>query len=273
MADVPEQSEELAPSGIDFTRPSIARAYDVVLNGKDNYQADREFVDEISKIVPEIYDVATYNRQILGRGVRFLAQQGIRQFIDLGSGLPTVENTHQVAQGVDPECRVVYVDNDPVVLVHGRALLAENGRTKVVTADLRDPQAVLSSPDLTALIDFTQPTAIMLVGILHHLHDDDGPQRVVEAYMDAVPSGSYLFVTHFCASSQDARDAEKKFLALLGTGRFRTPEEITAYFDGLELLEPGVLPLPLWRPDGPVPLEDELSTGQKLMYGGIARKP
>ncbi|GLW65321.1 SAM-dependent methyltransferase [Actinomadura rubrobrunea] len=273
MTDVSERPEEWASKGIDITKPSIARAYDVVLNGKDNFEADRAFVREIVKVVPEIYDVAKYNREILGRGVRFLAEQGIRQFLDLGSGLPTVENTHQVAQRVAPDANVVYVDNDPIVLAHGRALLAENERTAVVTADLRDPKAVMSDPEVTRLIDFGRPTAIMLVGILHHLHDDEDPQGIVEAYMSAVPSGSYLFVTHFCASSQAARDAEKQYLAILGTGRFRTVEEITAYFDGLDLLEPGVVPLPLWRPDGPVPPEGELTVGQRLMYGGIARKP
>ncbi|WP_326640499.1 SAM-dependent methyltransferase [Streptosporangium sp. NBC_01755] len=256
--------------GIDTTRPSIARAYDVVLNGKDNFEVDRAFVAEIVKIVPEIYDVATYNRQVLGRGVRFLAKQGITQFIDLGSGLPTVENTHQVAQGVNPEARVVYVDNDPMVLAHGRALLAENDRTAMVTSDLRDTEAILADPAVKRLIDLDRPVGVMLVGVLHHLHDDDDPRGIVETYMAAVPSGSYLFITHFCASSQDSRDAEQKYLALLGTGRFRTPEEITAFFDGFELLEPGVVALPLWRPDGPIPAQ--LTVGQRLMYGGIAYK-
>ncbi|SNT42702.1 S-adenosyl methyltransferase [Streptosporangium subroseum] len=260
-------------SNIDTTRPSIARAYDVVLNGKDNFDVDRAFVAEIVKVVPEIYDVATYNRQVLGRGVRFLSGQGITQFIDLGSGLPTVENTHQVAQRANPEARVVYVDNDPMVLAHGRALLAENDHTAVVTSDLRDTAAILADPDVKRLIDFDRPVGVMLVGVLHHLHDDDDPRGIVEAYMAAVPSGSHLFITHFCASTQESRDAEQKYLALLGTGRFRTPEEITAFFDGFELLEPGVVPLPLWRPDGPVPEKPEkLTVGQRLMYGGIARK-
>ncbi|MFI6602650.1 SAM-dependent methyltransferase [Nonomuraea sp. NPDC050536] len=259
------------PTGIDTTRPSIARAYDVVLHGKDNFEVDRAFVAEIVKVVPEIYDVAAYNRQMLGRGVRHLVGQGVTQFLDLGSGLPTVENTHQVAQRADPLARTVYVDNDPMVLAHGRALLADNDRTAVLASDLRDPAAILADPRLQRLIDLDQPVAVMLVGILHHLHDDEDPRGIVKAYMDAVPSGSHLFITHFCASSQDARDAERKFLALLGTGRFRTPEEITAFFDGFELLEPGVVPLPLWRPDGPVP--GTLTVGQRLMYGGIARKP
>ncbi|MFD1541027.1 SAM-dependent methyltransferase [Nonomuraea guangzhouensis] len=262
---------DLWANGIDTTRPSIARAYDVVLNGKDNFEVDRAFVAEIVKVVPEIYDVATYNRQILGRGVRLLAERGITQFIDLGSGLPTVENTHHVAQRANPDSHVVYVDNDPMVLAHGRAILAENDRTGVVTSDLRDPAAILSDETVKRLIDLDRPVGLMLVGILHHLHDSEDPKGIVDAYMAAIPSGSYLFITHFCSATQDARDAEKKFLALLGTGRFRTPEEITGFFDGFELLEPGVVPLPLWRPDDTVP--EVLSVGQRLMYGGIARKP
>ncbi|GAB3685413.1 SAM-dependent methyltransferase [Actinocorallia lasiicapitis] len=265
------ETEDWAAKGIDIRVPSIARAYDVVLRGKDNFAVDRAFVDEIVKVVPEIYDVATYNREILGRGVRYLVDQGIRQFLDLGSGLPTVENTHQVAQAAAPDSRVVYVDNDPIVLAHGKAFLAENERTAVVTADLRDPAAVLARPEIKALIDFDQPVAIMLVGILHHLHDDEDPQGIVDAYLAAVPSGSHVFITSFCNSSPEAEAAEKQYLALLGTGRFRTPAEITAWFDGLELVEPGVVPNPLWRPDRPV--DGELSVGQKLIYGGIARKP
>ncbi|QKW35062.1 SAM-dependent methyltransferase [Actinomadura sp. NAK00032] len=269
MAD---EQYDWASLGIDTTKPSIARTYDVVLRGKDNFEVDRAFVAEIVKIVPEIYDVAAYNRGVLGRGVRYLAgEAGLRQFLDLGSGLPTVQNTHQVAQAVAPGARVVYVDNDPIVLAHGRALLAENADTTVITADVREPAEILAHEDVRRLIDFDRPVGVMLVGILHHLHDDEDPQGVVDTLMDAVPSGSHLFVTSFCASSQEAVDAEKQYQGLLGTGRFRTPEEITRYFDGLELLDPGVVPLPLWRPDEDVP--DELTVGQRLMYGGIARKP
>jgi SAM-dependent methyltransferase len=265
------ENSDLWANGIDTTRPSIARAYDVVLNGKDNFEVDRAFVAEIVKVVPEIYDVATYNREILGRGVRFLIERGITQFVDLGSGLPTVENTHHVAQRANPDAHVVYVDNDPMVLAHGRAILAENDRTGVVTSDLREPKSILADETVQRLIDLDRPVGVMLVGILHHLHDSEDPKGIVEEYMAAVPSGSYVFITHFCSATQDARDAEKKFLALLGTGRFRTPEEITSFFDGYELVEPGVVPLPLWRPEDTVP--EVLSVGQRLMYGGIARKP
>jgi hypothetical protein len=258
-------------SGIDTTRPSIARAYDVVLRGKDNFEVDRAFVDEIAKVVPEIYDVATYNRQILARGVRHLVGAGITQFLDLGSGLPAAQNTHQVAQEANPQSKVVYVDNDPMVLAHGRALLAENEKTAVVTSDLRDPATILADPAVKRLIDLGRPVGLMLVGVLHHLNDSEDPQGIVDAYMAAVPSGSHLFITHFCASTREAQDAESKYLTLLGTGRFRTPEEITAFFDGFDLLEPGVVPLPLWRPEAPAPAT--LTVGHQLMYGGIARKP
>ena len=192
-------AEEQEIGGIDVSKPSIARAYDVVLGGKDNYAVDRQVVGEMLKIVPDLPQVATYNRQILIRGVRYLVREaGIRQFLDLGSGLPTVQNTHQVAQAIAPDARVVYVDNDPIVLAHGRALLEENENTAVVTADLRDPGAVLDHPDVNRLIDFSQPVGLMLVGITHHLHDDEDPEGIAKAYIDAIPSGSYLFLTAFC---------------------------------------------------------------------------
>ncbi|WP_424533385.1 SAM-dependent methyltransferase [Sphaerisporangium viridialbum] len=206
MAD---RSDEWKGS-IDKTRPSIARAYDVVLNGKDNFEVDRAFVAEIVKVVPEIYDVATCNREILGRGVRFLSGQGIAQFIDLGSGLPTVENTHHVAQRANPGSRVVYVDNDPMVLAHGRALLAENDGTAVVTSDLRDPA-------VKKLIDFDQPVGVMLVGILARRR---GPPRDRRGLHGGRPVGQ------------------------------------PPLHHSLLRLHPG-----------------RLTVGQRLMYGGIARKP
>ncbi|HEX2313205.1 MAG TPA: SAM-dependent methyltransferase [Thermomonospora sp.] len=262
----------MTAEGIDTTRPSIARAYDAVLGGKDNYEVDRAVAEELFKVMPEIGDLAWYNRAILGRGVRHLAAEaGVRQFLDLGSGLPTVENTHQVAQRHVPDARVVYVDIDPIVLAHGRALLVQNEYTTVVTADLRDPEAVLGLPEVHKLIDFSEPVAVLLVGMLHHLHDDEDPQGIVERYMAAVPSGSHLFLTHFCRSGPDAAALEETFLRFLGTGRFRTREEIARYFTGLDLVPPGLVHLPEWRPDGL--LTYPLTIGQRLMIGGIARKP
>ncbi|WP_046471331.1 SAM-dependent methyltransferase [Allosalinactinospora lopnorensis] len=263
---------ESFPPNIDFGVPSIARAYDAVLGGKDNFEADRAVARELFQVMPEIGDLAWDNRAILGRGVSYLAgEMGLRQFIDLGSGLPTVENTHQVAQRHNPTAQVVYVDNDPIVLAHGRALLDENEYTSVVTADLRDPSGVLGHPDVQRLIDFTRPVGILLVGMLHHLHDDEDPQGIVQAYLDACPSGSHLLVTHFCRSSPDAAALEETFLEFLKTGRFRTREEIERYFEGLELVEPGVVYLPEWRPDEEPAYP--LTVGQRLMVGGIGRKP
>ncbi|NGN62388.1 SAM-dependent methyltransferase [Streptomyces sp. A7024] len=256
---------------IDPSRPSIARAYDVVLGGKDNYAADRAFADQLRATVPQIDDLAWLNRRLLGRAVRYLAgEAGLDQFLDLGAGLPTMENTHQVAQAQNPDTRVVYVDIDPIVLAHGQALLAENGRTGVITADLRDPTAVLEHPTTRELIDRGRPVAVLLIGLLHHLHDDENPQGIVDAYMDAVPAGSHLAISHFCDVGPEARELQETFLTFLGTGRFRTIEEITGYFRGLELIEPGVVPLPVWRPDGLPP--GELTLWDRLMAAGVARK-
>ncbi|WP_436772751.1 SAM-dependent methyltransferase [Yinghuangia sp. YIM S09857] len=265
-----EEGDDWAPTGIDVSKPSIARVYDAVLGGKDNFAVDRVIAQQSQDIVPEIGDVARFNRDLLGRAVRFMAESGIRQFLDLGSGLPTVQNTHQVAQAVAPDARVVYVDIDPIVLAHGRALLAENHNTTVVTADLRDPKAVLDLPQVREFIDLDQPVGLMLVGVIHHLGDDEDPDGIVRAYLEALPAGSYFLLTHFCASSPDALALEGALLTSLGTGRFRTLEEITAYFDGLELLDPGVVYLPQWRPDEPV--GEELTVGQRLMAGGLALK-
>lgn len=265
-----EGGEDWEPTGIDVTKPSIARVYDAVLGGKDNFPVDRVIAEQSQEIVPEIGDVARYNRDILGRAVRHMAESGIRQFLDLGSGLPTVQNTHQVAQAVTPDARVVYVDIDPIVLAHGRALLAENEFTTVVTADLRDPKTVLNLPQVREFIDLDQPVGLMLVGVIHHLGDDEDPDGIVRTYLEALPPGSHFLLTHFCASSPDALALEGALLTSLGTGRFRTLEEITAYFDGLELLDPGVVYLPRWRPDEPV--AEPLTVGQRLMAGGLAVK-
>ncbi|MGW4463911.1 SAM-dependent methyltransferase [Micromonospora sp. NPDC004704] len=267
-------AEQDRPASVDIepSTPSIARAYDVVLGGRDNFAVDRDIVGEMLKIVPQLPEVAAYNRQALSRGVRYLVEEaGIRQFMDLGSGLPTRENTHQVAQRSAPDARVVYVDNDPIVLSHGRSLLVENDNTTVITADLRDPAAVLAHPEVHRLIDFSEPVGVLLVGILHHLHDSEDPGGVAQAYMDAVPSGSHLFMTSFCASFPEAAALEQTYLSVLGTGRFRTLDELRGFFGDLEMIEPGLVSLPEWRPETPV--DHELSVAERLMAAGMARKP
>ncbi|MQY08132.1 SAM-dependent methyltransferase [Actinomadura macrotermitis] len=261
---------EQAPQEIDLSRPSVARVYDAALGGKDNFEIDRVALTRLQEGMPEILSAARVNRDTLGRGARVMAGLGVRQFLDLGAGLPSAENTHQAVRDVAPDAHVVYVDKDPIVLAHGRALLAEDDRTAVITADLRDPAAVLGHPDVARLIDFAEPVGVMLVAILHHLHDDEDPKGILDAYMDAVPSGSLVFVTHFCDFGPVAKELQERFLRLLGTGRFRTEREIAAFFDGYELLDPGVVPNPYWRPEGPVP--DELSVAERLHYTGLARK-
>lgn len=265
------ENVEQAPAGVDVTTPSIARVYDALLGGTDNYAVDRQVIAKMVKVVPEQPEVATYNRQVLIRGVRYLAAEaGIRQFLDLGSGLPTADNTHQVAQRADPDARVVYVDNDPIVREHVRSRLSGDANTAVVTADLRDPQAILSSPEVDRLIDFSEPVAVLLVGVVHHLHDEEDPLGIARAYMAAVPSGSYLFMTSFIRSFPEAADLERAYLNSLGTGRFRTADELMAYFDGTDLVEPGLVYVPEWRPDGPPPAH--MGIAEKQIAGGIGRK-
>ena len=262
------------PTGIDFTVPSVARVYDALLGGKDNYAVDRAVAEETMRIVPNVREAGLELRALLARGVRAMVGMGIRQFIDLGSGLPTVENTHQIAQAADPTCRVVYVDNDPIVLAHGKALLVENDQTTVVTADVRQPEALLANPQLLSLVDLSQPVGLIMVSIIHHLNDDEQPAAIVNAYKNAAAPGSALLINHFYTSSVNnkvAAGAEELLQSTLGTGRFRTREEITSYFDGWELAEPGVVHPALWRPETPVPLP--LKQYQCHNLAGLATKP
>jgi SAM-dependent methyltransferase len=261
-----------APPEIDTSKPSIARVYDAGLGGKDNYAVDRAVIEEAEKIAPGVpRECARVNRRLLIRGVRYLAEQGIDQFLDIGSGLPTVQNTHQVAQAVNPDARVVYVDNDPVVLAHGQALLATNASTKVVTADLLDPPGILDHPEINGFLDFSRPIALVLLAIVHHVLDEEDPLGIVNAYKDRLAPGSHLFISHFSNTFPEARAMEENLIRALGRGKLRSEAEITAFFDGFDLLEPGVVAAPLWRPDKPV--AEPLDKSGLLFLGGMARKP
>lgn len=258
---------------LDHGIPTAARVYDVMLDGKDNFAIDRQVAEASLAVMPELKEIARHNRAILHRVVRHLAaEQGITQFVDLGSGLPTARNTHEVAQEVNPDAKVIYVDIDPIVLVHGRALLEDNDNTRVVTADLRKPAEVLEHPDVLKLIDFSKPVCVMLCGILHHLADDEDPKGIVEALRDAVAPGSYFFITNFTrlSDSPTSERLEKVLLSQLGTGRVRTPAELAGFFDGLEILPPGIVPLPLWRPEEII--TDATTVGVRFMTGGVGKK-
>jgi hypothetical protein len=261
------------PVGIDATVPSVARVYDALLGGKDNFAVDRAIADKLMELTPGGANVPLYNRAVLGRGVRYMVSQGIDQFIDLGAGLPTVQNTHEVAQGENPQAKVVYVDNDPMVLVHGRALLAENGNTTVITADFCEPDEVLNDPDLRALIDFDRPVGLLMVAVLHHLDDAQRPGELVARYRDAVPSGSFVFITHFIDGGEETADIERVLLTDLGSGRFRSFDEVRGFFAGMELLEPGVVYNPLWRPDPSDVVPDPMNFAGKIIGAGLGRKP
>jgi hypothetical protein len=265
--------------GIDTSKASISRVYDYYLGGKDNFAIDRQVAEMVLTIAPDAPAAGRANRAFLKRAVHHLAAEaGIRQFLDIGSGLPTRGNVHEIAQDAAPESRVVYVDNDPIVLVHGRALLAENGRTTVIEADIRQPESILAHPEVTKLIDFSEPVAILLFAILHHLNDHEEPEVIAARLREEMAPGSYMAVSHFHNPGAErpevaaqATSAEKMFNEHLGTGRWRTRDEILSYFGDMEVLEPGLVPLAEWRPE-PDDLVEQGITYHTFL-GAVARKP
>jgi hypothetical protein len=255
----------------DAGKPSAARGSNYALGGKDNFAVDRAVAAEAIKATGDGGAGARMNRAALGRAVRFMVSQGVSQFLDLGSGLPTVQNTHEIAQAVDRAARVVYVDNDTSAYLHGQALLADNASTTVILADVREPDELLAMPGVAGFLDFTQPVGLILNAVIHHVLDDEDPYGIVERYKAELAPGSYMQLTHFSDASPEARANEQVLKESLGSGQTRTREEITRFFDGLDLVEPGIVFLPQWRPDEPVTLP--LDAGGKLMLAGVARKP
>ncbi|GAA1909667.1 SAM-dependent methyltransferase [Streptantibioticus ferralitis] len=268
-------------SEVDQTKPSIARVYDYLLGGKDNYAVDREIGDKFVNDLPGSVAIAHCNRQALVRAVRDIAlHTGVRQFIDMGSGLPTADNVHQVAGRHTPDARVIYVDSDPIVLAHGRALLEENDNTRVIRADVRDPQGIRQHPDTVELIDFDQPVAVVFSAVLHHLNDDEDPASVVRYWQDQVPSGSCFFISHFRSGhNPQTAEAERVLQATFGRGRWRSDEEIHDLFCGMEILPPGVVAAAHWRPDTTDGVSHvgaarrELTVWEQLIVAGLATKP
>nr|WP_225311797.1 SAM-dependent methyltransferase [Microbispora cellulosiformans] len=264
--------EQRAPAGVDPFAPSVARMYDYYLGGKDNFAVDREAAQKIIEILPNLPDIARENREFLVRTVAYLSRQGIRQFLDIGAGLPTQRNVHQVAQELAPESRVVYVDNDPIVLVHARAILAENERVIAVGADMRDPEALLADPEVTAHLDFSEPLAVLLLGVLHFVPDDDEALKIVSALRAPLAPGGYLVVSHGSLgelSEGQEEEGRKVFsrTSVPGTTS-RSRDQVLAFFDGLDLVDPGVVPLQDWRPDA-----EYLSVreGKAGALGGVGR--
>ncbi|MGI5227747.1 SAM-dependent methyltransferase [Actinoallomurus sp. CA-142502] len=237
-------------------RPTPARMYDYYLGGKDNFAVDREAAEQVLSAAPEVRILAQENRAFLGRAVRYLAAEaGIRQFIDVGTGLPTRGNVHEVAQAVDPTARVVYIDNDPIVRAHANALLPSDGTTTVIEADMRDPGPILDHPDLHRLIDFTEPVAVLFMSVLHFIADEDDPHGLVAAFRDRTVPGSHLALSHITSpevnSSGAAAAADVYKSRATSPAILRTPKEIGALFDGYDLVDPGLVYLPQWRPSIP----------------------
>ncbi|MEV0615432.1 SAM-dependent methyltransferase [Nonomuraea sp. NPDC050404] len=266
-------SAEWAPPGVDPERPSVARVHDALLGGMENYASDRSVARKLKAAVPEVVDLVWCNRAFIGRVVDYLIREaGIRQIIDLGSGLPTVENTHEVAQFADPTARVVYVDIDPMVEPHAHAILSGNAYAEAITADARDAHGVLGHPALRRLIDPSQPTALLAIGLLHLFSDQENPHALIRDYVNALAPGSYLAVSNFLASeSPKAKALEVMLQATMGTGYFRDEAAIARFFDGLVLVEPGVVRFPEWHPDERIP--GPLAPWEELLLGGVARKP
>ncbi|RST05242.1 SAM-dependent methyltransferase [Streptomyces sp. WAC05374] len=261
------------PDAIDTNVPSVARMYDYLLGGSDNYASDREACELLLKQVPSSKALAVNNRHFLRRVVRVLAKEyGIRQFIDHGSGLPTQDNVHQVAQAVDPASRVVYVDNDPIVLAHGRALLDENDRTAVIQADMRDTDGIFGHEETRRLIDFSRPVAALFVSVLHCIPDQDDPGALVRRVAERLVPGSFLVVCQLVSDRPEIRAFVTDFMAEATGGhwgRVREEHEVTEFLTGLEILEPGLVEVSTWRPDND--LAPVQQTDEWVEWGGVGR--
>ncbi|MBF6332490.1 SAM-dependent methyltransferase [Nocardia transvalensis] len=261
-----------APEGIDLDRPSASRVYDYFVGGMHNFEIDRMLARQIEAFTPNVAETMRANRDLLRRCVRLLIDAGIDQFLDIGSGIPTVGNVHEVAQTRNAQARVVYVDIDPVAVAHSRAILAGNPLATIVQADVAAPETILADPEVTGLLDFDRPIAVLLLGVLHFVPDEADPAGCVARLQEAVVPGSYLAITHATADGQPTEVLEAQKLS----GRtsteivLRSRDEISAYFHDWTVIEPGLVHLPLWRPDNPadVGAHPEISGA----YGGVARK-
>ena len=256
MTDALRESAALDPAV-----PNVARMYDYMLGGKENYESDRAAVASLIEMAPSVPMFARRNREFLNRAVRFVADQGVTQFLDIGAGLPTQESVHEVASAVSPAARTVYVDNDPVVLAHSRALLAGTPDVAFVAGDLRDPVRMLADAEVTRLIDFSQPVGVLLLAILHFVTDAEDPAALVAAFRDALPAGSYLILSHGTAHGAPPQvaarsdDAQRVYDNATSRITYRDPDAVAAMLDGFTLVEPGLVHISQWRPPVQAPFE------------------
>lgn len=262
-----------APQGVDVEQPNPARIYDYMLGGGHNFAADREAADYIVTLIPQAREVVRCNRAFLRRAVLFLVRQGVRQFLDLGSGVPTVGNVHEIAQQADPRARVVYVDKEPIAVTHSRLLLRDNEQATVLQADLREPETILNAPQTRQLLDFDQPIGLLTVSVLHFMPDHERPGDILRAYRDQLAPGSYLALSHATADTH-ADEVARAMEVYRRSGSPVYPREhaeISALFTGFELVEPGVVHAAAWHPESP----DDCGPGVEFaeVLAGVARKP
>jgi hypothetical protein len=265
---------EFSDGNFDPARPNVARVYDYLLGGKNNFAADRAVGDRIIAGLPEVQAGVEAQRAVLGRVVRYLVgEAGIRQLLDIGSGLPTSDNVHEIAHRTAPDTRVVYVDNDPVVLGHARAILSDQTSVFAEQGDLLDPPSIVGSQAVRTHLDLSKPVGLLLCGILHYQLDGDDPGRLVAELVSALPSGSYVFIHHLLDTGDPAAAVlQEQMIKGLGRVKFRTLPEVRALFGDLELVPPGVVPVPVWRPDPGTPARIDYGV-LSLACVGVARKP
>jgi SAM-dependent methyltransferase len=259
------------PAEFDPDRPNAARVYDYYLGGASNLKVDRDFGKKVLEVLPEARDYALFNRAFLRRAVRYCASQGVRQFLDIGAGIPTVGHTHEIAQQIDPGCRVVYVDNEALAVAHSDLLLTDNPNASAVHADLRQPSAVLDARETRRLLDFDAPVAVLMVALLHFIPDADDPKSLLKRYQAALMPGSYLVMSHATDEGLNVRVGAAAEMYRI-TDRpvcVRDRAQITELFDGFELIDPGVVHTPQWRPDSPNEVSEP---GRSAALGGVGKK-
>ncbi|WP_149179675.1 SAM-dependent methyltransferase [Streptomyces sp. TRM49041] len=263
-----------APPGIDLSVPSVSRIYDYYLGGSHNFEVDREAARKAMEFIPGLPKIMQANRAFMRRAVHHAVTEGVTQFLDIGSGIPTFGNVHEVAQQASPDARVVYVDHDPVAVAHSRSVLDGNDRADIVAADLRKPQDILRSPEVSRLLDLDRPVALLLVAVLHFLEDSDEPHRAVAELRDAMAPGSLLILTH--ASFEGMPVPQERAGGTVGVYRdirnplvMRSRDEVTRFFDGYEMVDPGLVSMPRWRPDTPPEQEDPYAFSG---FAGVGRK-
>ncbi|MER7078044.1 S-adenosyl methyltransferase [Saccharopolyspora kobensis] len=267
-----QQRPDWAPEGVDLEKPSAARCYDFYLGGAYNFEVDRELGRKVMEVVPNVQEIAINNRAFLRRAVRYCLDQGVRQFLDIGSGIPTVGNVHEIAQAADPESRVVYVDNEPVAVAHSRAILGDTERATIVQADLLDVEGVLDAPETRRMLDFSRPIAVMMVALVHFVADSSNPREVIRRYYERLPAGSYLGFSHVTGDHymEGVQGLVKLYEDSINPVTLRTREEVAELIGDFEIVEPGVVYVPDWRPDTEEDVWEQPE--RSIVYGAVGRK-